>query len=43
MASRELSEDDAFSMLRKASQNGNRKLREIAAEIVASGAAPPAR
>jgi hypothetical protein len=35
MESRKLSEDDAFAVLKQASQDGNRKLREIAAEIVA--------
>jgi hypothetical protein len=35
MESRKLSEDEAFAVLKQASQDGNRKLREIAAEIVA--------
>jgi hypothetical protein len=37
MASRHVDEDEAFAILKAASQNSNRKLREIAAELVASG------
>jgi AmiR/NasT family two-component response regulator len=36
MASRGLSESEAFAILRKASQDSNRKIRELAAELVAS-------
>jgi hypothetical protein len=39
MTSREISADDAFAILRQTSQDTNRKVREIAAEIV--GAAAP--
>jgi hypothetical protein len=37
MASRGISEDEAFALLKKASQNGNRKLREIAADMITAG------
>ena len=37
MASRRVSEDVAFEMLSRASQNGNRKLRLVAEDIVHSG------
>ena len=37
MADRRVTEDDAFAILRKASQDGNRKVRLIAEEIVATG------
>lgn len=36
MGSRNLSENEAFEVLRTASQNSNRKLRELAADLVAS-------
>ena len=36
MASRQLSEHEAFDVLRKASEGSNRKLRDLAAELVAS-------
>jgi len=36
MASRNVSEKEAFEILRTASQNSNRKLRELAADLVAS-------
>lgn len=36
MASRSLSEEAAFEVLREASQNSNRKLRELAADLIAS-------
>jgi len=36
MASRQLSEREAFDVLRKASEGSNRKLRDLAAELVAS-------
>ena len=39
MANRQVSEDEAFAILRKVSQNSNRKLRELAEELVASGGA----
>ena len=39
MASRNLSEGEAFIVLRTASQNSNRKLRELAADLVASASA----
>jgi AmiR/NasT family two-component response regulator len=42
MASRGLSSDDAFGVLRTASQHQHRKLREIAAEVVISGEVPAA-
>jgi hypothetical protein len=34
MASRQVNEADAFALLRRASQSSNRKLRELAAEVV---------
>lgn len=34
MASRQVSQDAAFTMLREASQRSNRKLRDLAAELV---------
>ncbi len=37
MASRNVCEDEAFTILRTASQNYNRKLRDLAHELVASG------
>ncbi|MGW5237321.1 ANTAR domain-containing protein [Monashia sp. NPDC004114] len=37
MASRRVSEDEAFDILRKASQNTNRKLRVIAEEVAHTG------
>lgn len=37
MATRKLTEDDAFDLLRAASQNQNRKLREIADDVVLTG------
>ncbi|GAB3060747.1 hypothetical protein GCM10027053_23660 [Intrasporangium mesophilum] len=37
MASRRVSEDEAFDILRKASQNTNRKLRVIAEEVARTG------
>lgn len=37
MASRDLSEDEAFAVLQTASQRSNRKLRELATELVESG------
>jgi hypothetical protein len=37
MASRRVDEDGAFAILRKASQNTNRKLRVIAEEVVRTG------
>ena len=36
MGTRQVSEDVAFDMLKAASNHSNRKLREIAAELVAS-------
>lgn len=36
MGSRNLSEKEAFEVLRAASQNSNRKLRDLAADLVAS-------
>lgn len=36
MASRQVSEPDAFEILRMASQDSNRKVRDLAAELVAS-------
>ena len=36
MASRDLAEDEAFAVLRTASQKSNRKLRDLAAELVGS-------
>ena len=36
MGSRNLSEKEAFEVLRTASQNSNRKLRELAADLVAA-------
>lgn len=40
MASRRISADDAFDLLRTVSQRTNRKLREIADELVHTGALP---
>jgi hypothetical protein len=37
MSRRNLSEDDAFELLRRASMNGNRKLRSVADEVVLTG------
>jgi tetrahydromethanopterin S-methyltransferase subunit F len=37
MASRNVGEDEAFAILKRASQNSNRKLRELAHELVTSG------
>jgi signal transduction histidine kinase/CheY-like chemotaxis protein len=34
-------EDEAFALLRKASQDGNRKLRDVAEQIVLTGTVPP--
>ena len=36
MAKQEISDDDAFEVLRRASQRENRKVRDLAAEIVAT-------
>lgn len=36
MGSRDMTEEQAFAVLRSASQNSNRKLRELAAELVAT-------
>ena len=46
MATRHCSAEDAFSFLRRTSQNANRKLREVATELVAAvatgrGPVPP--
>jgi AmiR/NasT family two-component response regulator len=44
MASRRLGEAEAFEVLRAVSQNSNRKLRDLAADLVASAVvteAPP--
>lgn len=38
MATREVREDQAFAILRNASQNSNRKLRDLAEELVTAGA-----
>ncbi len=38
MANRKLTRDDAFNLLRIASQHSNRKLRELAAEVADTGA-----
>lgn len=40
MASRKLTEDDAFALLKQASQNNNRKVRDLAAEVVVTGQVP---
>lgn len=37
MADRKVSEDDAFQILRKASMDGNRKLRDLAEDILTTG------
>jgi GAF domain-containing protein len=42
MVSRRITADDAFTMLRSASQHSNRKLREIADDVVTTGALPGA-
>ena len=42
MASRDLSEPEAFQVLRTASQNSNRKLRDLATELVGSADADTA-
>lgn len=39
MGSRNLTQDEAFAVLRKASSDSNRKLRELAAELVDSAGA----
>lgn len=41
MASRQVREDEAFTILRKVSQNANRKLRDLAAELVDLGGLGP--
>lgn len=41
MAIRRVSQEDAFSLLKETSQRTNRKLREIADEVVLTGALPP--
>lgn len=45
MAHHKVTQDDAFTMLRQASQRLNRKLRDVAAEVVETGTTPdpPAR
>ena len=40
MVTLKVQEDAAFQVLRRASQNGNRKLREIADDVVATGVVP---
>ncbi len=40
MAYRKLTREDAFNVLRVASQNSNRKLRDLAAEVADTGALP---
>lgn len=40
MALRRVSQDDAFALLSKASQNTKRKLRDIAADVRLTGALP---
>ena len=40
MGQQHVSDDDAFELLRTASQRQNRKLREIADEVVYTGALP---
>ncbi len=42
MARQKIGAEDAFDILRRASQRTNRKLRDIAAEMVAGVASPPA-
>ncbi len=37
---RKITQDDAFALLRKASQHLHRKLRDIAAEVVETGTMP---
>lgn len=39
MGTRQVSEEEAFKILQTASQNSNRKLRDLAAELVASSGA----
>lgn len=43
MASRDVGEDDAFTVLKVASQNSNRKLREVATDLVNSAHLPGQR
>jgi AmiR/NasT family two-component response regulator len=40
MASRQVSQDQAFLVLKEASQRSNRKLHDLAAELVASTTTP---
>lgn len=40
MHDRRVTADDAFAVLRKASQDANRKLRDVAAEVVETGRVP---
>ncbi|WP_205260013.1 ANTAR domain-containing protein [Nakamurella leprariae] len=40
MARRDLTSDQAFGLLRTASQHGNRKLRDVADQVVATGRLP---
>jgi AmiR/NasT family two-component response regulator len=42
MAIRRVSQQEAFDLLRVTSQRTNRKLREIADDVVLTGALPPA-
>jgi len=37
MMSRQVAQDEAFAIIKRASQNGNRKLRDLAAELIATG------
>ena len=43
MAHRRVTHDDAFALLRVASQNLHRKLRDVASEVVETGALPEVR
>jgi AmiR/NasT family two-component response regulator len=42
MAERRITADEAFSVLSQASQAANRKLRDLAAALVADASRPPA-
>ncbi len=41
MARRHVTRDEAFAMLRRSSQDSNRKVTEVAADVVDTGELPP--
>ena len=40
MASRKITDDEAFALLARASQSGNRKLRDLAEDVILTGVLP---